>query len=133
MVGCFDVPRDAPLGPLIPADTSRPAPVGIQRKRSLEPEEPELETVRTVVENLIRLIKAEIDPDAVLVAADDVFEVPNVSTLVLQGPTLIENGDRRTMARMVEKDIPNLVYERCRYFRLYHLDFDVIVTAGHEG
>ncbi len=30
-----------------------------------------METVRTVVENLIRLIKAEIDPDAVLVAAED--------------------------------------------------------------
>lgn len=34
---------------------------------------------------------------------------------------------------MVEKDIPNLVYERCRNHRLYHLDFDVIVTASHEG
>ncbi len=70
-----------------------------------------METVRTVVENLIRLIKAEIDPDAVLVAADDVFEVPNVPSLILQGPTLAENGDRRTMAHIVE----------------------VIVTAGHEG
>ena len=92
-----------------------------------------METVRIVVESLIRLIKAEIDPDAVLVAADDVFEVPNVPSLILQGPTLVENGDRRTMAHIVEKDVPNLVYEQCRHPRLYHLDFDVIVTAGHEG
>jgi len=92
-----------------------------------------LETVRTVVESFIRLVKAEIDPEAVLVAADDVFEVPKVPSLIIQGPTLMENGDRRTQARMVEKDVPNLSYEECRYPRLYHLDFDVIVTAAHEG
>ena len=68
-----------------------------------------------------------------LVAADDAFEVPKVPSLILQGPTLVENGDRRTQARMVEKDVPNLSYEECRYPRLYHLDFDVIVTAAHEG
>ncbi|HIQ02771.1 MAG TPA: hypothetical protein EYH30_11755 [Anaerolineales bacterium] len=92
-----------------------------------------METVRTVVESFIRLVKAEIDPEAVLVAADDVFEVPRTPSLILQGPTLIVNGDRRTQARMVEKDVPNLSYEECRYPRLYHLDFDVIVTAAHEG
>ncbi len=53
-------------------------------------------TVRPVVETLIRLVKVEIDPEAVLVAADDVFEVPRVPSLILQGPTLVENGDRRT-------------------------------------
>lgn len=92
-----------------------------------------METVRIVVESFIRLVKTEIDPDAVLVAADDAFEVPKVPSLILQGPTLVENGDRRTQARMVEKDVPNLSYEECRYPRLYHLDFDVIVTAAHEG
>lgn len=57
-----------------------------------------METVRTVVESLIRLIKAEIDPGEVLAAADDVFEVPNVPRLILHGPALAENGDRRTTA-----------------------------------
>lgn len=92
-----------------------------------------MDTIRIVVESFIRLVKTEIDPDAVLVAADDAFEVPKVPSLILQGPTLVENGDRRTQARMVEKDVPNLSYEECRYPRLYHLDFDVIVTAAHEG
>ncbi len=92
-----------------------------------------LTTVRPVVETLIRLVKAEIDPEAVLVASDDVFEVPKVPSLILQGPTLVENGDRRTQARMVKKDVPNLSYQSCRHPRLYHLDFDVIVTAAHEG
>ncbi|MBW2104118.1 MAG: hypothetical protein JRH05_15995 [Deltaproteobacteria bacterium] len=92
-----------------------------------------MDTIRIVVESFIRLVKTEIDPDAVLVATDDAFEVPKVPSLILQGPTLVENGDRRTQARMVEKDVPNLSYEECRYPRLYHLDFDVIVTAAHEG
>ena len=90
-------------------------------------------SIRPVVETLIRLVKAQVHADAVLVAADDVFEVPKVPSLILQGPTLVENGDRRTQARMVEKDVPNLSYEACRHPRLYHLDFDVIVTAAHEG
>lgn len=92
-----------------------------------------LETVRTVVESFIRLVKSEIDPEAVLVAADDVFEVPRTPSLILQGPTLVEDGDRRTQAHLVEKDIPNLTYERWRHPRLYHLDFDVIVTAAREA
>jgi len=79
--------------------TKGTAPVSTQWKRSLGPGEPGSETVRTVVENLIRLVKAEIDADAVLVAAADVFEVPNVPRLILQGPTL-ENDDRRTMAHV---------------------------------
>jgi len=78
MIGCFDVSRDDHPGALIPVDTSQPVAVRIQQKSTLEPEEPELETVRTVVENLIRLIKVEIDLDAVLVVADDVFDVPNL-------------------------------------------------------
>ena len=90
-------------------------------------------TVRPVVETLIRLVKAEIDPVAVLVATDDVFEVPRVPSLILQGPTLVENGDRRTQARLVEKDIPNLRYQIWQHPRLYHLDFDVVVTTAHEG
>ena len=90
-------------------------------------------SIRPVVETLIRLVKAEIDPQAVLVAADDVFEAPKVPSLILQGPTLVENGDRRTLAPTVQKDLSNLRYEACRHPRLYHLDFDVVVTTTHEG
>ncbi len=91
-----------------------------------------MESIRLVVESFIRLVKAEIEEDAVLVFSDDVFEVPNVPSVVLQGPTLTENGDRRSQVKLVEKDIPGLTYEECRHPRLYHLDFDLIVTAGHE-
>ena len=92
-----------------------------------------LETIRPVTETLLRLAKEEIDPKVVLVASDDVFEVPKVPSVVFQGPTLTENRDRRTMALLVERSIPDLTYQKTRAPRLYHLDFDVVVTAPHEG
>ena len=92
-----------------------------------------MSTIQTVTETLIRLAKQVIHPDTVLVFPDDVFKVPRTPSLILQGPTLVEDGDRRTQAHLVEKDIPNLTYERWRHPRLYHLDFDVIVTAAREA
>ncbi|HUT54396.1 MAG TPA: hypothetical protein VM658_13490 [bacterium] len=92
-----------------------------------------MDTVRTVIESFIRLVKAEIHSDAVLVASDDVFVVPNVPSVVLQGPTLVEDGDRRSQVKLIEKDVPQLSYEECKSPRLYHLDFDVIVTTGNEA
>ena len=92
-----------------------------------------METIRLVVETFIRLVRAEIDPEAVLVASDDIFEVPDVPSLILQGPMLAEDGDRRTQARMIEKDVPSLTYEERKHPRLYHLDFDVIATTADAG
>ena len=92
-----------------------------------------MNTIRTVIETLIRLVQAEVLPEAVLVAPDDVFEVKRTPSLLLQGPTLVENSGRRTQARLFEKDIPSLSYEECRHPRLYHLDFDLILTTAAEG
>jgi hypothetical protein len=92
-----------------------------------------LETVRLVIENFLRLAKAEIDPKAVLVAADDAFEVKDVPSVILQGPTLTENRDRRTMVRIIEKQVADLTYTETRSPRLYHLDFDLVVTTGKES
>ena len=89
--------------------------------------------IRTVVETFIRLVKDQLNPDAVLVPSDDIFEVPKVPSLILQGPTMIENKGRRTFASLIHKDIPNLMYEEYNAPRLYHLDFDLIVTEGHAG
>lgn len=88
--------------------------------------------IHKVVEAFIRLVKIEIDPGAVLVAADDLFEVSKVPGIILQGPVLIEDGSRRTPAKRVTRNKVDLTYEEQRYPRLYHLDFDIIVTAGKE-
>ena len=92
-----------------------------------------MELLREVVESFIRLVKSEVDTGAVLFAADDVFEVTRTPSVVLQGPTLVEDSDRRTPAKQVRKDQSGLTYEERRHPRLYHLEFDVIVTTGKEG
>lgn len=92
-----------------------------------------MELIREVVESFIRLAKSEIHPGVVLVCADDVFEVTNAPGAVFQGPTLSEDGDRRTPAMFTRRSEADLSYEQCRHPRLYHLDFDVIVTTGKEA
>jgi len=90
-------------------------------------------SVRDVVESFIRLVKAEIAAHAVLVPPDDAFEVTRLPSLVLQGPTMVEDKPRRTMATQVVKDTDALTYEERPYPRLYHLDFDVIATTAKEA
>lgn len=92
-----------------------------------------MDVLREVVELFIRLAKSEIDPGAVMVCADDVFEVTDVPSVVIQGPTLSEDGDRRTPAMLTKRNEAALTFEQCRHPRLYHLDFDVIVTTGKEA
>jgi len=92
-----------------------------------------LDVLREVVEAFVRLVKSEIQPGAVLVCADDIFEVTDVPSVVLQGPTLSEDGDRRTPAMLTMRNEVDLTFQQCRHPRLYHLDFDVIVTTGKEA
>jgi len=92
-----------------------------------------LELLREVVESLVRLVKSEIHTGAVLVSVDDMFEVTDTPSVVLQGPTLTEDGDRRSQGRVLAKDVEALTFEQCSRPRLYHLDFDVIVTTGTES
>ena len=92
-----------------------------------------MELLREVVESFVRLVKSEVDPGAVVVCSDDMFEVTKTPSVVLQGPTLLEDSARRTQAKQVRKDQDGLSYEERRHPRLYHLEFDVIVTTGKES
>lgn len=92
-----------------------------------------MDVLREVVESFVRLVKSEIHPGAVLVCAADVFEVTSVPSVVLQGPTLSEDGDRRTPAMLTKRNEADLTFQQCRRPRLYHLDFDVVVTTGKEA
>lgn len=92
-----------------------------------------MELIREVVETFVRLVKSEVDSGAALVSTDDMFEVTNVPSVVLQGPTFIEDGDRRTLAMLTKRNEADMTFEQCRHPRLYHLDFDVIVTTGKES
>jgi hypothetical protein len=92
-----------------------------------------LDILREIVESFIRLAKSEIHTGAVLVCADDVFEVTNVPSVVFQGPTLLEDSGRRTTAMITKRNEADMTFEQCRHPRLYHLDFDVIVTTSKEA
>ena len=92
-----------------------------------------MDVLREVVESFVRLVKSEVHPGAVLVCADDVFEATNAPSVVLQGPTLSEDTGRRTPAILTKRNESDLTFEQCRHPRLYHLDFDVIVTTGKES
>ena len=91
-----------------------------------------MDTIRLVTETLLRLLKTEIATDAVLVAADDVFEATRVPALLLQGPLLIEDAPRRTLASWAACDRDAMTFVGGRYPRLYHLDFDLVVSTGTE-
>jgi len=91
-----------------------------------------VDVLQLVVESFIRLVRSEIHPETVLMAADDVFEVTATPSVVLQGPTLTEDTARRTQSCLVVPDKAALTYEECRQPRLYHLDFDIIITTAKQ-
>jgi hypothetical protein len=92
-----------------------------------------LSTIQTATEALIRLAKQAIHLDTVLVFTDDLFEVQRTPSVILQGPKLSEDGFRHGQARLFEKNTADLSFEECRFPRLYHLDFDLVVTVDRES
>jgi hypothetical protein len=91
-----------------------------------------LSTIQIATETLIRLLRRDVDPDTVLVASDDPFEITRTPSVVLQGPRITEDTLRRTPSKYVEADVSNLTFEECRAPRLYHLDYEVIVTTATQ-
>jgi hypothetical protein len=91
-----------------------------------------LSTIQTATEALIRLAKQAIHQDAVLVFADDLFEVQSTPSVIIQGPKLTEDRFRRGQAQLFDKNTADLIFEECRFPRLYHLDFDLVVTVDRE-
>jgi hypothetical protein len=92
-----------------------------------------LSTIQTATEILIRLAKQIIHPNAVLVSSDDLFEVQSTPAVIIQGPKLTEDCFRRSQTHLFEKNTADLSFEECRFPRLYHLDFDLVVTVDRES
>jgi len=55
---------------------------------------------------------------------------PPHPSLVIQGPDVDENRERRTRAKEILKDQDALLYEERNYPHFYHFDFDFILTTG---
>jgi hypothetical protein len=92
-----------------------------------------LSTIQAATETLILLAKQAIHPGTVRVFAGNLFEVQSTPSVILQGPKLAEDRFRRGQARLFEKNSADLSFEECRFPRLYHLDFDLVVTVDREA
>jgi hypothetical protein len=89
-------------------------------------------SVRDVIESFIRKLQAEVTPQAVLINKNDLFETTRIPSLVIQGPEVVENRERRTKAKEILKDTEALTYDERNYPHFYHFDFDFILTTGTE-
>lgn len=91
-----------------------------------------MDIVRETVETLIKRIQEEVLSRTFLVPVDSFFEVTNPPSLLLQGPILVENKGRRSQASTVCKNLETMTYERRPMPRLYHLDFELVMTTNSE-
>ncbi len=89
-------------------------------------------SVREVIESFIRKLQAEVTTQAVLINKNDLFETTRIPSLVVQGPEVVENRERRTKAKEILKDTEGLTYEERNYPHFYHFDFDFILTTATE-
>lgn len=89
--------------------------------------------IRETTETLIRLAKQKLYSGCMLVLADDLFEVKRTPSVILQGPKLTEDVFRRCQSRIFDKQSTDSSFDECRFPRLYHLDFDLIITTSHES
>ena len=97
------------------------------------PETPEISLFRLATETLLRLVRTDVHGSADLVDPDTVFEIKKVPSVVLMGPTVTENKLRRTYDRWLEEtDVNGVVLDRT-HPRLYHLDFEIVVTTAKGG
>ena len=92
----------------------------------------ELAILLFVVESLIRLFQNELFSGTVLVAKDEPFEIKKVPSITIHGPTLQENSLRRSFSNFFHRHIQELTFEKGRYPRLYHLDFELVTTTQSE-
>ena len=93
-------------------------------------------SVREVIESFIRKLQMDISPHAVLINKNDFFETTDIPSLVIQGPTITENKNRRTAALAVKEyriDEEGKTYEERNYPRFYYFDFDFILTTGTDA
>ena len=89
--------------------------------------------IREATEALIRLLKKQLHAEALLVPGDDLFEVKRTPSVILQGPKLTEDSFRRSQCRLFDNGAQQNFFVTCRFPRLYHLDFELIVTTARES
>lgn len=89
--------------------------------------------LRSVVETFIRLVREKVHPGTVSVFPDDVFEVPKAPSVILVGPSMVENEYRRVPGDETVFNTTTQQYESTMRPRFFHLDFEIVITAADGG
>ena len=90
-----------------------------------------MSSLRAVVEKMMGLIQADILPGATIVPADDPFEIKATPSLLVQGPTLTQDLERRSMAKICETNLTDNSYVMGLSPAYYNLDFDIVVNTSN--
>lgn len=88
--------------------------------------------LKLATDTLVDALRAAVCEHTVLVGRDDFFELKRSPSLILQGPKLEEHAERRTMDRLVETDRDAGTFTEQDFPRLYHADFEVILTCAKQ-
>ena len=79
-----------------------------------------------------QLVELQVTQQTVLVPSDTPFEIKRTPSMIIQGPQLKENTPRRSQSPIITSNLPELTFTSCKPPRLYHLDFDLILTTATE-
>ena len=85
--------------------------------------------IRDSVEALIKKLQVDVLENTVLVPPNEYYEIKQTPSLLVIGPKLDENREKRVSEKRVEVDRDNLSYTERNWPRYYHLDFDFVLTT----
>ena len=85
--------------------------------------------IKNVIEALIRKLQSDVLENTVLVPPNEYYEIKQTPSLLVIGPKLEENREKRISEKRVEVDRDNLSYTERNWPRYYHLDFDFVLTT----
>ncbi len=85
--------------------------------------------IRDVIETLIKKLQADVLEHTALVPPNEYYEIKHTPSLLVIGPKLEENREKRVSEKRVEVDRDNLSYTERNWPRYYHLDFDYVLTT----
>ncbi len=87
-------------------------------------------SIKQACESLITSLQSAVTPRTILVPQNDYYEIKDVPSLIVIGPKVEENKDKRISEKLLSIDIDALSYSERLWPRYYHLDFELLLTAS---
>ncbi len=87
-------------------------------------------STKQACESLITSLQAAVTPHTVLVPQNDCYEIKKVPSLIVIGPKVEENKEKRVTEKLQSIDIDALSYSERLWPRYNNLDFELLLTAS---